>query len=135
MPARPAARATATAATEPPPGAGSSEATRSRNSPSGRSKYSWAVFSGVGTRDIPSEQPHRLTVFVYIYALGGGGSAQARHGAHLPADGVDEPGPTDALTSLTGSVQPVGAPLSDGSEVMERCVLAMQMGNSPNPFF
>src|SRR5215207_7222529 len=46
MPDNPAARATATAATEPPPGAGLPEATRSRNSPSGRSRYSDVVFSG-----------------------------------------------------------------------------------------
>src|SRR3712207_7244977 len=39
-------RSTATAATEPPPGAGLPEATSSRNSFSGRSRYSDVGFSG-----------------------------------------------------------------------------------------
>src|SRR5919112_4695093 len=93
MPARPAARATAMAETEPPPGAGSSEATRSRNSPSGRSRYSDAVFSAECTRDLPSEQPDYLAVLVEIYVVGRGRGAQAWHGAHVAADRVDEPGP------------------------------------------
>src|SRR5829696_6812533 len=56
MPANPAARDTATAATEPPPGAGLSEATRSRNSRSGRSRYSDVVFSGEGSILLPAGQ-------------------------------------------------------------------------------
>ena len=51
-----------------------------------------------------------------------------------PQIGYTNPAPTEARTSRTGSVQPVGAPLSDGSDEIDRCVLAMQTGRRPNPF-
>ena len=61
--------------------------------------------------------------------------AEARHGAHVAADRVDEAGPRRSRASRTGRVQPFGAPSREGSEEMERCVFAMQMGRLPKPFF
>src|SRR4249920_1882124 len=52
-----------------------------------------------------------------------------------PQIGYTNPAPTEARTSRTGSVQPVGAPLSEGSDEMDRCVLAMQTGSVPIPAF
>jgi hypothetical protein len=52
-----------------------------------------------------------------------------------PQIGYTKPAPTEARTSRTGSVQPVGAPLSEGSEEMDKCVLAMHTGSVPNPAF
>src|SRR5262249_53074645 len=52
-----------------------------------------------------------------------------------PQIGYTNPAPTEARTSRTGSVQPVGAPLSAGSDEMDRCVLAMHTGSVPNPAF
>ena len=43
------------------------------------------------------------------------------------------PAPTDARTSRTGSFQPVGAPLSFGSDEIDRWLLAMQTLSLPNP--
>ena len=43
------------------------------------------------------------------------------------------PAPTEARTSRTGSVQPVGAPISFGSDEIEYCVFAMQTGSLPKP--
>src|SRR6266487_6189738 len=37
-----------------------------------------------------------------------------------PQIGYTNPAPTEARTSRTGSVQPVGAPLSEGSDEMDR---------------
>ncbi len=51
-----------------------------------------------------------------------------------PQIGYTKPAPTDARTSLTGRRQPVGAPFSDGSEEIDKCVLAMQIGRLPKPF-
>ena len=51
----------------------------------------------------------------------------------VPTKGYRNPAPTEALTSLIGRVNPVGAPLMEGSEVTERWVLAMQMGKSLKP--
>ena len=50
-----------------------------------------------------------------------------------PTNGYRNPAPTDALTSRIGRMNPVGAPLMEGSEVKEYCVLAMQMGKSLKP--
>src|SRR5215470_5744498 len=50
-----------------------------------------------------------------------------------PQIGYTNPAPTEARTSRTGSVQPVGAPLSVGSDDMDRCVFAMHTGSVPNP--
>jgi len=50
-----------------------------------------------------------------------------------PQIGYTKPAPTDARTSRTGRVQPVGAPLSAGSEEIDRCVLAMHTGRCPKP--
>jgi hypothetical protein len=44
-----------------------------------------------------------------------------------------KPAPTDARTSRTGSRHPVGAPFSDASEEIDRCVFAMHTGRLPNP--
>ena len=52
-----------------------------------------------------------------------------------PQIGYTNPAPTEARTSRTGSVHPVGAPLSEGSDEMDRCVLAMHTGSVPNPAF
>merc|ERR1719337_189293 len=41
--------------------------------------------------------------------------------------------PTDARTSRTLTTCPEGAPFFEGSVDSEYCVLAMQMGRSPNP--
>ena len=38
------------------------------------------------------------------------------------------PAPTDALTSRTVSSYPCGAPFNEGSSLIERWVLAMQIG-------
>ena len=40
------------------------------------------------------------------------------------------PAPTDARTSRTLSVCPVGAPFNEASALIDRCVLAMQIGRS-----
>jgi len=40
-----------------------------------------------------SAQPDDLAVLVEVDAHGGGLAAEAGHGAHVAADGVDEPGP------------------------------------------
>ena len=45
------------------------------------------------------------------------------------------PAPTEARTSRTFNVWPVGAPFNDASPLIDRCVLAMQIGRLPNPFF
>ena len=50
-----------------------------------------------------------------------------------PQIGYTKPAPTEARTSRTGRVQPVGAPLRAGFDEMERWVLAMQTGRSPKP--
>ena len=50
-----------------------------------------------------------------------------------PQIGVTNPAPVEARTSRTGSVHPVGAPLIDGSAVIERWVFAMQTGSLPRP--
>src|SRR3989442_8016379 len=50
-----------------------------------------------------------------------------------PQIGYTKPAPTEALTSRTGSFQPVGAPFSFGSDEMDRCVLAMQTQSLPKP--
>src|SRR5262249_32624491 len=50
-----------------------------------------------------------------------------------PPVGETKPATPDARTSRTGSVHPVGAPLSAGSEEIDRCVLAMHTGRRPNP--
>ena len=52
-----------------------------------------------------------------------------------PQIGYTKPAPTEARTSRTGRIQPVGAPLSAGSDEMDRCVLAMHTGSVPNPAF
>src|SRR6266478_3180061 len=45
-----------------------------------------------------------------------------------PQIGYTNPAPAEARTSRTGSVHPVGAPLSAGSDEIDRCVLAMHTG-------
>ncbi len=50
-----------------------------------------------------------------------------------PQIGYTKPAPTDARTSRTGRIQPVGAPFSAGSEEMDRWVLAMHTGRWPKP--
>ena len=52
-----------------------------------------------------------------------------------PQIGYTKPAPTLARTSRTLTVWPVGAPFSDASELIERCVLAMHTGRWPKPFF
>jgi hypothetical protein len=51
-----------------------------------------------------------------------------------PTNGNKNPAPTDALTSRIGRMNPVGAPLRDGSELKEYWVLAMQMGKLLKPW-
>ena len=51
-----------------------------------------------------------------------------------PQIGYTKPAPTDARTSRTGSVQPVGAPFSDASDEIDRWVFAMHTGKFPKPF-
>ena len=62
--------------------------------------------------------------------------ALARPGIVLiaPQIGYTNPAPTDARTSRTSIVCPVGAPLSEGSPEIDRWVFAMQTGIRPNPF-
>src|SRR5829696_3283234 len=43
-------------------------------------------------RNRRSREAHHLAVLVYVYARGGRGGAQARHGPHLAAQGVDKAG-------------------------------------------
>src|SRR5215510_5129745 len=50
-----------------------------------------------------------------------------------PQIGYTNPAPTEARTSRTGSRHPVGAPLSVGSDEIDRCVLATHTGSVPNP--
>ena len=50
-----------------------------------------------------------------------------------PQMGYTKPAPTEARTSRTGKVHPVGAPFNDGSDEIDRCVLAMHTGRFPNP--
>ena len=50
-----------------------------------------------------------------------------------PQMGYTKPAPTLARTSRTFTVWPVGAPFSDESALMLRCVLAMHTGRLPNP--
>ncbi len=45
-----------------------------------------------------------------------------------PQIGYTKPAPTDALTSRTLNVWPVGAPFSDASPEIDRWVLAMHTG-------
>ena len=52
-----------------------------------------------------------------------------------PQMGYTKPAPTLARTSRTLTVWPVGAPFREASELMERCVFAMQTGRLPKPFF
>ena len=51
----------------------------------------------------------------------------------VPTKGNKKPAPMEALTSLMGMRNPLGAPLIVGSAESERCVLAMQIGRSLNP--
>ena len=46
-----------------------------------------------------------------------------------------KPAPTEARTSRTGSLNPVGAPFRFPSWDSEYWVLAMQTGRLPKPFF
>src|SRR5579872_3798665 len=75
-----AARATASAATDPPAGAGSGIETRPRNSSSERWRYSGSL-----------AESNDLAVLVDVDALGRRVRRQPRHGAHVAADQVDEP--------------------------------------------
>ena len=50
-----------------------------------------------------------------------------------PDMGYMKPAPTDALTSDTWNVYPVGFPLRRGLSEMERWVLAMHTGRVPQP--
>ena len=48
-----------------------------------------------------------------------------------PVTTTINPAPADNLTSLTGTVNPVGAPLNAGFVEKLYCVLAIQIGNFP----
>lgn len=52
----------------------------------------------------------------------------------VPTRGKMKPAPMLALTSLIGSIKPVGAPFLLGSDVRERWVFAMQIGKSLKPW-
>ena len=48
-----------------------------------------------------------------------------------PVTTTMKPAPADSLTSLTGTLNPVGAPLSVGFVEKLYCVFAIQIGNLP----
>ena len=50
-----------------------------------------------------------------------------------PVTTTIKPAPAESLTSLTGTVNPVGAPLSSGLVEKLYCVLAIQIGSLPYP--
>ena len=52
----------------------------------------------------------------------------------VPTRGKINPAPTLALTSLIGTVKPVGLPFLLGSCDRDRCVLAIHIGSPLNPY-
>ena len=50
-----------------------------------------------------------------------------------PQIGYTKPAPTDALTSRTYNECPFGAPYSEASPEIDKCVLAIQTGRSAKP--
>src|SRR5215468_10389829 len=84
---------------------------------------------GVGSYDRPTISPSSSRSI-----LAAAGDADRPGMVRMsPQMGYTKPAPADARTSRTGSVQPVGAPFSAGSEEIDRCVLAMHTGRRPNP--